>query len=149
MMKLTAVLLSVCALLLVGCAEPGRGQLASLSGPSAVNTVAGHWAGTWTAVQPGTESPTTGDVTMDLTVEGNTVYGFYSSKFGTGSLQVELNGTNAPGHLKIGRGSSCQASGAISGTATLSQLHWTLPSVRNAVGPDCSWMTNSDLTLAR
>jgi hypothetical protein len=101
------------------------------------------------AVQPDSESRTSGDVTMDLTVEGNTVYGFYSSKFGTGSLEVHLDGSAAPGSLKIGRGSSCQASGPISGTATLSQLHWTLPSVHNVIEPECAWMTNSELTLSR
>jgi len=139
------VLLLTCGLLLSGC-----GDTTTTPSPPTLN-LTGTWTGTWTFFSGG--SNVTDEVTMTLAQDasGQSVAGQWSSIGNAGGTVSFAPTAEFTGTVTISRtlitGGNCSASTTLTGTASASQIRFTLGTLTPA--GLCQWATSNQFIFTR
>jgi len=122
----------------------------SPAGPSpAPLNLSGTWTGTWTFVTAGVT--VTDAVSMTLTHTGVSAGGQWSAAGGAGGQVILTPGASLSGTSSISQtlltGQNCSASTTLSGTASATQIQFTLGTLTPA--GLCQWATNHRFAFTR
>lgn len=116
--------------------------------PAPLN-LGGAWTGTWTFVTAGVT--VTDSVSMTLTQTGSSAGGQWSAAGGAGGQVVLTPGASLSGTSSISQtlltGQNCSASTTLSGTASATQMQFTLGPL--APAGLCQWATNHQFRFTR
>ena len=138
----TAALVLVCGIVLAAC-----GDSTTTPSPTPLN-LAGTWTGTWTFVSGG--ATVTDTVTLTLVQSGESVGGQWAASGGGGTVSfaptADFTGTATISQTPLA-GANCSATTTITGTASASQIRFTLGTL-TPVGL-CQWATNQQFTFTR
>jgi hypothetical protein len=143
-MKITAGILLACSLAFSAC----NGRSPAAPAPVPLN-LAGTWTGTWTFVSGG--ATVTDAATVTLAQTDTSAAGSWSSASGPGGQLAFTVGASVTGTISLSQtllnGVNCSASTTVVGTATSTQLKFTLA----ALTPTglCQWATNQQFTFSR
>lgn len=139
----TAALIFVCGLVLAAC-----GGSTTTPSPTPLN-LAGTWTGTWTFVSGGATVSDT--VTVTVTQSPASAGGQWSAAGGAAGTvfftpTADFTGTATISQTPLA-GANCSATTTITGTASASQIRFTLGTL-TPVGL-CQWATNQQFTFTR
>jgi hypothetical protein len=141
-MRRAGLALIVAGLMLWACSDtPG--------GPTNTLSLAGAWSGTWSFSSGG--AIVTDNVTMTVTQTGTAVGGQWTATGGAGGTIAFTAGSEFTGTASISQtliiGGNCSANTTISGTATQSQIKFTLGTL-TPTGL-CQWSTGNQFTFSK